>query len=520
MIKFMRCFFLILVLISNQSITKAQDKLQHKKYYFSTQGNDMNDGSLASPFCSVDMAKHLHLQAGDCIFLKGGDTFKGTLSIDSSMTGTPGNPVIISSYGEGKATINSGNVAAITVYNAVYLSISNLKLEGSGRKNGNTKEGLSIIYSNFITVDDIDVSGFQKAGLWVYVSSHIVISRVYAHDNGAAGIQVSGAYGTKNAKDIKIVDCLAENNPGDPTNLDNHSGNGILAGYCTNVMVEHCTATNNGWDMPRIGNGPVGIWCFEADSVTIQHCLSFRNKTSVGGADGGGFDLDGGTTNSLIQYCYSYENQGSGYGIFQYWGASDWHDNTVRYCISLDDGAVSDAHAGVHIWNSSDDKKQFCNFLFYNNTIYNSIGSAISYSEKSERAGFKFYNNILVAKDSLIKGLEKDDIFLGNDWWSLSKIFNVRHDYDFRDWAKKNGKEMINGKITGLNLDPAFPGLTSEKPLMARQLKKLKTFMIHSASPLQKKGLDLLKVYRIKTGNLDFNGLLAPSNGIGAAFRH
>ena len=81
------------------------------------------------------------------------------------------------------------------------------------------------------------------------------------------------------------------NNPGDPTNLNNHSGNGIIAGFCKNILIEYCTANNNGWDMPRIGNGPVGIWCYEADSVIIQHCISYQNKTSKGGEDGGGYDL-------------------------------------------------------------------------------------------------------------------------------------------------------------------------------------------------------------------------------------
>ena len=86
---------------------------------------------------------------------------------------------------------------------------------------------------------------------------------------------------------------------------------------------------------------PVGIWAYEADSVTIQHCIAYRNKTSKGSEDGGGFDLDGGTTNSTIQYCLTYENEGSGFGIFQYDGASPWKNNTVRFNISVNDGLVS-----------------------------------------------------------------------------------------------------------------------------------------------------------------------------------
>ena len=170
----------------------------------------------------------------------------------------------------------------------------------------------------------------------------------------------------KSNHDIYIGYCRAENNPGDPSNLNNHSGNGIVVSACTKVLIEYCTATNNGWDMPRKGNGPVGIWAFEADSVVIQHCLSYRNKTSVGGADGGGFDLDGGVTHSIVQYCLSYENQGAGYCLFQYLYASPWHDNIFRYNISENDGAVSDAHGGVYIWNSAKlTPDQFYNCRFY-----------------------------------------------------------------------------------------------------------------------------------------------------------
>ncbi|TMI80588.1 MAG: right-handed parallel beta-helix repeat-containing protein, partial [Bacteroidetes bacterium] len=170
---------------------------------------------------------------------------------------------------------------------------------------------------------------------------------------------------------IKIVNCRADNNPGDPSNLQNHSGNGILVGNCRNVLIDYCTASNNGWDMPRIGNGPVGIWAYEADSVVIQHCIAYRNKTAKGAADGGGFDLDGGVTNSIIQYCLSYENWGSGYGIFQYDGADKWYNNTVRYCVSINDGLVTDHACGMLIWNGSNVGSDFTRFQAYNNVFYN-----------------------------------------------------------------------------------------------------------------------------------------------------
>ena len=210
--------------------------------------------------------------------------------------------------------------------------------------------------------------------------------------------------------------------------------------------------------MPRIGNGPVGIWCYEADSVTISYCLSYKNKTSKGGADGGGFDFDGGTTNSVIEYCYSYGNQGSGYCIFQYWGASPFYNNVIRNNISYNDGTVSDSQAGLYIWNSSGDPNQFYNCKVYDNIIYNSKVAAISFSDKSANNGFDFYHNIFVGKDSLIKG--RDVLgkcrFEGNDWWSLAQGFNIDGIKNIKTWSAKTGKERRNGKLTGLNIDPKF----------------------------------------------------------------
>jgi hypothetical protein len=367
---------------------------------------------------TVDAVNRLSLKPGDSVFFRGGQTFEGTVKVHAS--GSEGRPVWVGSYGSGEATINGGDSSGMVLYDASWVVVKGLRLVGAGRKTGNVKDGFGVIESHHIRVSDLDITGFQKSGLFIYSSVDVVVSGVYAHENGAAGIAVEGSYDSKkHSRDLRLLNCRADDNPGDPSNLTNHSGNGIVCGHCTNLLIDHCSATNNGWDMPRIGNGPVGIWCYEADSVTIQHCLAYRNKTSVGGADGGGFDLDGGVTNSVIQYCLSYGNQGSGYCIFQYWGASPWYHNVIRWNISEDDGLVSDSRAGMYIWNSSNDSAQFYDCQVYNNTVYNTRQAALSYSTTSRREGFVFRDNIFVGTDSLVRGDRGADVFKGNDWWVL-----------------------------------------------------------------------------------------------------
>jgi hypothetical protein len=501
---------LILITISNyffwqpQALKSMTMINKARAYYVSPSGNDKNEGTRNSAFQSIQRISGLKLNPGDSILFEGNQRFSGNLKIDSQNSGDEFHPILISSYGIGIASILGGNGSAIIIQKSSWLKINQLALIGSGRKKGNTHDGLLIQNSYHISAVGLIISGFQKSGLLISSSSDISVRNIFAYENGAAGISVEGTYGVKKSNhNIYISHCRAENNPGDPSNLTNHSGNGIVVGSCSKVLIEYCTATNNGWDMPRIGNGPVGIWAYEADSVIIQHCLSYRNKTSKGAADGGGFDLDGGVTNSIVQYCLSYENQGAGYCIFQYLYASPWHDNIFRFNISVNDGSVSDAGAGLYIWNSSRDSNQFYNSLVYNNTIYNSKAAAVSFSELSKRKGFRFYNNIFIGKDSLVKGYIDNDTFIGNDWWSLSG---------------QTGKEMISGKSKELNVNPKFKerGMTNYKS--ASGFESLKYFKISSKSPLRNNGINLFNKYGINNGGLDFNSGKPPVKGIGASF--
>jgi len=470
------------------AMTQARGQKANHIYYISLSGNDNNPGTRVSPFKTIQKVNSLRLRAGDKVYFKGGEIFKGTLTVSPGSHGNAHAPVVITSYGSGKAVIRANSNRGVSLYKTQYVIIRNLTLTGLGRKSGNRENGLTILNSKHIQAGNLDISGFQKSGLLIDSSSHITASHVFVHNNGAAGITVEGRNSKKDSRDIHISYCRAENNAGDPTKLDNHSGNGIVVGHCTRVVIDHCTATNNGWDMPRIGNGPVGIWCYEADSVLIQHCLSYKNKTSKGGADGGGFDFDGGTTNSVIQYCFSYSNQGSGYCIFQYWGASPFYNNIIRYNISENDGTVSDSQAGLYVWNSSGDPNQFYNCRVYGNIIYNAKVAAISFSEKSLNNGFDFHNNIFVGKDSLIRGRDVlgKCIFEGDDWWSLRSGFNIAGLKDFKTWAIQTGKEQRNGRITGLNIDPKFTNPGSSKLTSADQINTLAGYRLPKTSRLKK----------------------------------
>jgi hypothetical protein len=488
-----------------------------RKYYFTSKETGEGNGTKRQPFTSLQQLSHLKLQPGDTVFLHAGETIAGNISMND-IHGTRKQNIVFTSYGKGKSIIDGGNKEAFIITASTYFQIVNLALFGSGRKGGNTTDGLKLVNCKHAKLRNLDISGFQKSGLILFNSESAEVKNVFAHDNGFAGILVEGDYQKRISKNIHIINCRADNNPGDPTNLDNHSGNGILVGNCKNIVVEYSTATNNGWDMPRIGNGPVGIWAYEADSVIIQHCISYRNKTAKGAADGGGFDLDGGVTNSIIQYCLSYENWGSGYGIFEYSGADKWYNNTLRYCISINDGYETDQASGMFIWNGWNVDSMFTNFYAYNNFFYNDRKYAFSFSDQSRHRKFFFFNNVFVASDTsdIFYGVDSssNDIFLGNVWMKKGGGFAQNASDNLEKWAKAKGYEQRDGKLTGTSFQkrlfviPGHINITDPYSLKTNSLlRSLCNSVLHN------KGIDIRKLFSIDIGKKDFFGQTVPLKG-------
>ncbi len=475
------------------------------------------DGSRASPWNAFGEVDAAAIQPGDTLYIVSDMDVAAPLLIDG-WAGTARQPIVISGYGPAPPTLRSGDREGIRVSDSRHISIYGLSLVGSGRKEGNVTDGLHITGSDHIAVDGVQVSGYQKAGLRVYGCTAVTLSHVHAHGNGFSGMLVDGPTDRKTgSRNIRIRHCRAENNPGDPTNFTNHSGNGILVAYSTDVIVEYCTATNNGWDMPRTGNGPVGIWAYESDSVLIQHCLAYRNKTPDGAEDGGGFDLDGGVTNSIIQYCLSYENDGSGFGLFQYDGASPWHNNVLRFNISENDGQKSTAKGGIYVWNATDDPNQLRDCAIYNNTVYNRQGVAIRYAVDSRHRDFGFYNNLFVAGDELLSGRWQGSRFLGNAWFSQSATgFKVQPFTDLRAWADANGMERWKGQAVGANVDPRLPSPGRTDITDTGGFAAYNAYKPASGDDVHRAGLDLAAAFGIAVGHVDFNGLPVKPGMVGA----
>jgi hypothetical protein len=504
----MNRFLLPLLVILSISLFSCKNKSVSEIYVNTKTGNDKYPGTIKSPIKTISELNKRLLQKPGNVFFAGGQIFEGTLVLNS-IKGTDTVPIAISSYGEERAVINGGDKEAIHIENCRNINTKNLELKGSGRKAGNTTNGLKLINSYDCTIENIYSEGFQKSGVDLYNCKGVKVLKVIAYGNGFCGINIMGSH-QDSSGNILIRDSKAENNPGDPTMLDNHSGNGILVGVSDSVIIDHCTATNNGWDMPRQGNGPVGIWTWQSDHVTIQYCISYRNKTSKGGKDGGGFDLDGGVTNSLIQYCLSYENQGAGYGLFQYWGASDWSNNVIRYCVSINDANTTEGSGSFFIWNGSNESRQVTNCAIYNNVAYSSSAPVISFDNASDHENFIFSNNIFLGSGQLINGINKGSKFLGNVWWSPGGVIMLMQYNSLAAWAKATGQETEKGRITGIQEDPGLKGPFSTDITDPYKLNNLYGYTLQDDSPVRDKGINIKSIFGFVPASMDFYGNTIP----------
>lgn len=470
-------------------------------YYVSLSGKDINSGtSVNSAWASIAKVSSLGFKPGDRILFEGGSTFKGTFALDSIVKGSPASRIVITSYGKGRATLNGGTTHAIWLNNCEYITIFNINVTGDGRKTGNVGgRGIYIQNSNNIIIDNIDAQGFQKAGVEVNTCKNVSITRVYANNNGFAGIFADATLTIRN-ENIYIGYCRAINNPGDPTVLKNHSGNGILYYKTNNSMIEYCESAENGWDQPvgGQGNGPVGIWLASSSNVTIQYCISHNNHSTSG--DGGGFDFDGGTQNSILQYCYSYNNYSSGMLFWEYGSRSGIKNNTVRYSIF-----ENDREGGFRFGTSG--PGGVSNINIYNNIVYNEKFPAVN-SQGGEVNNVFFRNNIFISgSDTDVVRLSDGYHFQGNCYWRTNGTFKIGDFTDFATWVKKTGQEQLQGKIVGVFADPLLREAgKGEKMTDPTKLPQLFAYMLQEGSPCIGKGLDIRVLFGIYPGNRDFFG--------------
>ena len=516
-------------------------------YYFSAAGNDATgNGSQAAPWATINKLNTLDLNPGDQVFFRGGDTFSGGINIDPTDAGTAANPVTINSYGTGRATISAGNGNAIHAYNCAGYDIKNLVLVGSPLTGSpltttNTGSGISfyndaagdVIYSR-IRIDNVEAHGFRDGiliGSWLATGNtgsggynDVRITNSSVHGNHWTAVSTYAYTNKKVHTNVYVGNVRAFDNPGDWSATTFNTGNGIRLGGVNGGTIEYCVAYNNGWQNRPV-SGPVGIWAYESNNVTIQYNESYGNRTA--GGDGGGFDLDGAVTNSVMQYNYSHDNDGAGFLLAQYAGATAWGGNIIRYNISENDGRRGGL-AAIELWYASS-SSPIANAQIYNNTIYLTPANSatlFTWAVRFNAGGMNnvhFRNNNIVTTGGvrLINNAYTNHTnvrFEGNNYWSSGGSFRITWGSttynSLAAFRTATGQERVNSVDVGLSADPKLNspggGGTIGNP---RLLGSLTAYKLRLDSPLRDAGLNLTQSpFNLNVGTRDYYGAALPQN--------
>ncbi len=356
-----------------------------------------------------------------------------------------------------------------------------------------------------IEIDRVEASGFGAAGIsigsWNGSTGYgeITVTNSEVHNNGLSGLSVYGFYASGFAphshENLYIGRVVARDNLG-KAGRSHPSGNGIVISSVNRGVIERSIAFNNGANNTNCG-GPVGIWAYRSNDILIQYNESHHNRTNSR-CDGGGFDLDGGTTNSVMQYNYSHDNDGPGYILSQEAGVGEFSGNIVRYNISQND-ARKNNNGGIALWN---DYGILSSSQVYNNTIYiapsgDTKPAGIIVAGGGQYVDNKIWNNVVVTSGQLTSvfshsGYAGGVSFENNAYWSTGGAYSFYWagvNYPSLSAWRVTRQETLNGLPVGHIAEPQLADAGGGTTLNdADRLASLVAYQLKSTSPLIDRG--------------------------------
>lgn len=503
----------------------------------------------------------LNLEPGDRLLFSADETYQGTVVLDALDSGAAGAPVTLGSFdptpetGPTRATIRNAAGSGLVATNVQHIVVEGLVFHGGSWSTHAGGDGISFVNTlpgdvklPGITLRNLEVAEFgasvtkpkrgdavANGGWGIRVGgatgksgfADVLIENVVAHHNERGGIEIYGAWNPTTTlyanANVTIRKTTVHDNYGIAGFTAKHTGSGIILSDTQVGLIEQTVAAYNGKLNASVG-GPVGIWAWDADQIVIQHCESHHNQTGST-ADGGGFDLDGGVTNSVMQYNYSHDNDGAGYGIFQFSDARPFGNNAIRYNISANDGRKN-GYGGITIWNGGSGVK---NTDVHNNTIYMSAaatGTPRAVHLMSSTVNVRFRNNIFQTAPGVrtieIVGKQTGLSFQGNAYYAGGGSLWIK---DFAStfssvdaWRTKTGQERLGGVNVGYQGNPLLSSVAvptfNDASTLLNSLRSMTSFRLQSGSPVANLGVAITSpYYTVSLPQVDFFGDPAPNGG-------
>jgi hypothetical protein len=398
------------VYVDDVSLTADATTSPGNTSYYVDAAAGLDDNAGTSPetaWRTLSRANRVIYAPGDRIWLRSGCAWRGQFWPKGS--GAEGNPIVVDSYGDGAKPVIYGlgwAQAAVQLYNQQCWEISNLDISNTGSSRA-IRQGVLVlgedygllhhVYLRNLSVHDVNGAfdsgrdgGKCNGGIVFDVQGSAVRTRFHDVLIEGCSLRNCDRTGIKTWSDWSRWNCatwepytnlVIRNNV-----LDDIGGDGIVPCQADAPRVEYNVASNCN---RRSGVWNVAIWCWDTDDAVLQYNEAYLTHTAL---DGQGFDIDGFTRRTVLQYNHSHDNEGGFLLICNYPDAGPCYfneDAVVRYNISQSDRAKTFHLAG-----------KVTNARLYNNTIYvDSVLGNVPIVRSGEYAAApdhtQFYNNII-----------------------------------------------------------------------------------------------------------------------------
>ncbi|MGX1267819.1 right-handed parallel beta-helix repeat-containing protein [Streptomyces phaeoluteigriseus] len=506
------------------------------------KGDDTGDGrSPGTAWRTLRRADTVRFQPGDRLRLKGGARFPGTLSIGQGDAGEARRPVVIESYGKGRATIAAAGTRALEIHNTGGVVIRDLLVVGD-TASYRSQEGIAFVSDlpgrrklPYIRVDGVEVTGFRN-GIRLHGGGEgsgfrdVVISDSVLHTNQDAGLVSDGPAFDAGApvyahEDVKVSRVTAYKNVGDPRASARNTGSGIVLGSVRHGLVERSVAHDNGeFSSADALEGPEGIWTYDSTRMTFQKNVAYANHTGSK-VDGGGFGLDNNVSHSVVQYNLAYGNDGAGFLAYSAVPNSAHTGNTIRHNISHNDSRKLQDYGGIVVFGS-----RVTDLAVYQNTVLITANGSVrapALRLQPSLGGVTVRNNVFVTDGSPVVSAQgtftsSAVLLQGNDYhsargWTLQ--WGERWYTDLAVWRQQTGQETLGPRATGTQHNPCLARvpLPAVAPDLGRGGPESGALASQCAPMLAGAAVDLRAV-GIDPGPVDYFGApLSGSPGAGAA---
>jgi hypothetical protein len=263
-----------------------------------------------------------YFQPGDSIRFRRGTSCTGKLAPQGS--GRRGSPITLSAYGAGPLPVihaGTNDEAAFRLFNQEYWRVENLELIG-GNPHGVFVSGdkgvlRSIHLTNLVARDVTGRPTSKEDGIVVIAPGSkdqrfddIIIDGVTAYRTSQwAGILVGGVRFGVLPEAARSSNVVVRNSI-----VYDVQGDGIILFQVNNGRIENSVAWHTGMQEAEHMGTPNAIWTWMCRGCAVQRNEAFLSDSP--GVDGGAFDIDYGSDDTLVAENYGHDTQGYCVAVF------------------------------------------------------------------------------------------------------------------------------------------------------------------------------------------------------------